>query len=195
MNIHPSSYISPYAEVGEGTTFGPFCYVGDKVKIGDNNTFAAHTVIGMPAEYRNTDSEFGVIIGNNNTFREFFTVNCGVNGHTRIGNNGYFMTSSHVAHDCVIEDDVTLANNVALGGSVYVMRGANLGLNVSVHQGQKIGAYSMLGMGAVVTKKSQIEPGGVYVGVPAKYLRLNHIGLERAGQRDLTDYHNQWEAL
>jgi len=100
---------------------------------------------------------------------------------TVVADNGYFMANAHIAHDCLIEDGVTMCNNATLGGHTTVMRGATLGFGATVHQYQVIGAYSMLGMGTIVPKHIEILPGEMYAGNPAKHIGPNIVGLERAG--------------
>jgi UDP-N-acetylglucosamine acyltransferase len=120
-----------------------------------------------------------VIIGNNNVFREFITVNAGTLKPTTLGSNIVLLRNSHVGHDSTLEDKVNLSCNVLIGGHSYIMEGANFGLGSICHQFSTIGAYSMIGMGSVVTKKSIIQPGKIYVGVPCDYLKDNTIGLDR----------------
>lgn len=90
-----------------------------------------------------------------------------------------FHENVHVAHDCQIEDGIVMCNNVALAGYGYVMQGSILGLNSSVHQFQTIGSWSMIGMNCCVAKPNKIEPGYIYIGVPARKLNRNKIGLSR----------------
>ena len=89
------------------------------------------------------------------------------------------MNSTTVDHDCKIENNVILSSNVLLGGNVYIMNGAQLGINTIVHQDQIIGSYSMIGMGSIITKKLKVIPGYVYIGRPAIKLKINKIGLSR----------------
>ena len=88
------------------------------------------------------------------------------------------MTLSHIAHDCIIEDGVIFSNNVTLGGNTHVMKKSQLGFNVSVHQNQVIGSYSMIGMSSVITKKIKIIPGYIFAGNPAKKIAINKIGIK-----------------
>jgi len=184
--IHPTALVESTVELGEGNYIGPFCYITGDTKIGNNNRFEAYCSIGTPAEHRDYFlSEVGkTVIQNNNTFREFVTVNAGTEHTTVLGSDITMLRASHVGHDSVVEDRVTLSCNVLIGGHSYIMKGVNFGLGSICHQFSKIGAYSMVGMGSVVTKTSNIEPGGVYVGSPAKYLKQNAVGLSRNGIDD-----------
>lgn len=153
------------------------------IKIGKGNVIGPYACIGTSAQYssRTQPSDGLVEIGDNNIFREFVTVNrpTSFSKLTYIGSNGYFMIQSHIAHDCFIEDDVVLCNNVALAGHTYVMIGANLGLGVSVHQHQVIGSYTMIGMNSVVGSKADILPGNIYAGNNSRYIKPNTVGLQR----------------
>jgi len=179
--IHPTSILGDNVIIGNNNYIGPFCYITGNTIIGDNNRFEAYCSVGTPAEHRDYfwSNEQKTIIGNNNVFREFITINAGTKNSTIVGNNVVMLRNSHIGHDSTIEDSVNLSCNVLIGGHSYIMQGANFGLGGICHQFSKIGAYSMIGMGCVVTKKSLIEPGKIYVGSPAKLLKENTIGLER----------------
>lgn len=153
----------------------------ERVKIGKGNFIGPYVVIGTDAQHPYKKSKGKIIIGDNNTFREFSTIHLPteLKKVTKIGNKCYFMTLSHIAHDCVIEDEVIFSNNVTLGGNTYVMRKCQIGFNVSVHQNQVIGSYSMIGMSSVITKKIKIYPGNIYVGNPVANIGLNKVGLKK----------------
>lgn len=193
--IHPTAIIHESAIIGDDNEIGPFCVIGPNVVIGHGNKLIAHVCIGAKAQHRSRGSVGGVVIGSGNVFHEMVTVHAATDTNpTRVGNDGYFMATSHMSHDCVIEDGVTLCNAVSLGGHVRVMRGATIGLNSSVHQFQVIGAYSMLGMGTIVPKSVRIEPGQCYAGNPARWLRANDIGLKRAGITDISAEYQRWSS-
>ena len=179
--IHPTSIIGPNVVLGNNNYVGPFCYIIGDTIIGDNNRFEAYCSIGTPAEHRDYFilTENKTIIGNNNIFREFITVNAGTKDITILNNNITMLRGSHVGHDCILEDKVNLSCNVLIGGHSYLMEGCNFGLGAVCHQFSIIGAYSMVGMGTFITKNTQITPGKIYVGSPAKYLKENLIGLKR----------------
>jgi len=152
-----------------------------KVKIGKGNIIGPNVIIGTDAQHPYLDSKGEIIIGNNNTFREFTTVHLPteIKKITKIGNNCYFMALSHIAHDCNIEDEVIFSNNVTLGGNTYVMTKSQIGFNSTIHQNQVIGSFSMIGMSSVITKKMKIIPGYIYAGNPAKRISLNKIGIKK----------------
>lgn len=131
-------YIHPTAEVGVDVELGPFTYIGPNCRIGDgtrlhnNVTLVANTVLGeenevfssavlgaIPQDKKYQGEESWVLIGDKNTLRECVTVNSGTlhgGGVTRIGNRNLIMASCHIAHDCILQNDITMANNVLLGG-------------------------------------------------------------------------------
>ena len=151
-----------------------------KVKMGTGNIIYPYACIGTDAQHPRDDSNGIIEIGDNNIFREYVTVHLPTKSKlTKVGSNCYFMVLAHIAHDCIVEDNVRISNNSILSGHVHVMTGAVLGLACCVHQFQVIGSYSMLGMNTTVSSKNKILPGKVYVGSNAKGLKENTIGLER----------------
>jgi UDP-N-acetylglucosamine acyltransferase len=182
MNIiHPTAIIGPHVTLGKNNNIGPYCYITGNTNIGNNNRFEAYCSIGTPAEHREYfNNPNGItIIGDNNVFREFTTVNAGSISSTILHNNITMLRNSHVGHDCTIENLVNLSCNVLLGGHSYIMEGVNFGLGSICHQYSVIGAYAMLGMGCIITKSNNITPGDIFVGSPAKLLKQNIIGLQR----------------
>ena len=199
--IHPTSIISNNAEIEESTNIGPFCVIGDGVKIGknnnlishvsitgnttivDNNTFFSFCSIGSaPQDLKYNNEKSFIKIGSNNKFRENVTVNPGTSGgglNTSIGNNCLFMVGSHIAHDCIIKSNVILANNATLAGHVEIDNNAIIGGNSAIHQFVRIGKYAMIGGMSGVEK--DIIPYGLYMGIRENLKSLNLIGLKRKG--------------
>lgn len=174
--IDSSSIISPLAIIGKGNYIGPNCYIGPNVVIGDNNRIEGFSSIGTPPESKGFFEVFGnVKIGDNNVIREFTTINSSVEDCTIVGNNCLLLKGSHVGHDAVLEDGVILSCNALVGGFCYLMRQCNLALGSIIHQRVVVGSFSMIGMGSVVTKKSNVKPGGIYVGVPCKKIKQNDL--------------------
>jgi UDP-N-acetylglucosamine acyltransferase len=190
--IHPTSIVEDNVILGKNNYIGPFCLIKSGTIIGDNNRFEAYVSIGTNPEHKEffTGSDYSVTINNNNTFREFVTVNSGSVKDTLIGNNCILLRNSHVGHDCILEDGVTLSCNVLVGGHSLIKQGVNMGLGSICHQYSILGDYSMIGMGGIVTKSSNIKPGFIYVGNPCKVLKVNEIGLKR-NNIDV----NKWEML
>jgi UDP-N-acetylglucosamine acyltransferase len=152
-----------------------------RLSIGEGNKIGPYVVIGNDAQHPKRKSSGIIEIGNNNTFNEFSNIHLptGLNNKTIIGNNNYFMDSSTVDHDCVIEDNVILSSHCVLGGNVRIMKNAQLGIGTTIHQNQILGSYIMTGMRSIITKKLNVKPGYIYYGKPAKMIKKNTIGLRR----------------
>lgn len=153
----------------------------EKVEIGTNNIFYPYSIIGEDAQHPHKKSNGKLIIGDNNIFREFTTIHLPTDDkrNTTIKNNCYFMTKSHIGHDCYIEDNVVLSNDVNVAGNTYIMKFSQLGLNSVIHQGQIIGSYNMIGMSTIIGKKIELKPGYIYAGNPPRGIIKNKISLER----------------
>lgn len=156
-----------------------------EVNIGQGNVIGPYVVIGQPPQDKGHYAEEEVmpsrpgpiIIGDNNVIRAFVTIDRPLDTVTRIGDGCFIMTKAHIPHDAQIGDNVVLANSVDMGGFTQVHDGANLGLGTVVHQYSIIGAYSMVGMGSVVTK--DVPP---FVKTYRGFIKgLNTIGMARAG--------------
>ena len=197
--IHNSSIIEKSAKIGKDVKIGPFCYIGPKVQINDgvelvsNIHIEGKTRIGKetkifpfasigtaPQDLKYKGENNSLEIGENNTIREYVTINPGTEGgggKTIIGNNCLFMISSHVAHDCKIGNDVVIANNVPLGGHVTIEDSVVIGGNSAVQQFTRIGRLAMIGGMTGVLK--DVIPFGLSFG-NRNYLRgINLIGLKR----------------
>lgn len=179
--IHKTAIIHPTAIIGDNNYIGPYCVIGAKSIIGSHNHFTSQVSIDSPPEYKEyIGTGLGVVIGDRNNFREFITINSGVNAPTLIGNDGYFMRGSHFGHDAEVGDKVTLSCNSIVGGHTIISSYANLGLGAITHQKLVIGPGCMLGAGAVAVKGQEYIPWTIFVGVPAKALKPNDLGRERA---------------
>ena len=194
-----NSHISNTAIVHPSVKIGPFCYIGDNVKIdencelishvsivgntniGKNNIFYPFSSIGsQPQDLKFENETRYLFIGDSNSFRENVTVNPGTKGgglKTVIKNNCLFMVGSHIAHDCKIESNVILANNATLAGHVEIGENAIIGGNSAVHQFVQIGKNSMIGGMSGVEKN--ILPYCLYIGIRTGLKGLNLIGLKR----------------
>ena len=179
--IHPTAIVGDNVTLGNNNYIGPFCYITSNTIIGDNNRFEAYCSVGTPAENKEYLNSFDgkLIIGNNNVFREYTSINAGSTKLTIIGNDNLLLRNVYIAHDSIIEDNTILSGNILIGGYSYIMSGVNMGMGSIAHQFSKIGAYSMIGMGSVITKTSKIIPGGVYYGLPSKYKGKNEFGLKK----------------
>lgn len=185
--------------VKKNNTIHPTAVINwEKVQMGNGNVVGPFVCIGTDAQHITQKSNGNIHIGNNNTFREFTTVHLPtkISKVTSIGDENYFMCYSHIAHDCKVESQVIVAVGGILNGHVTVMKGAYIGTGVVIHQFQTIGSYSILGMNSTVTKKSQIIPGGKYIGSPAKRVGINQVALDKnsiskeALDNELIRYHH-----
>lgn len=153
----------------------------DRVEIGKGNTIGPYACIGTEPPNISQVSDGFVKIGDSNNIGEYVTIHLPTIREvgTKIGNNNILMSSAHIGHDCVLEDDIVLCNNVAVAGHVIIMSGANLALNSSVHQFKIVGSWSMIGMNTCLNKSITVEPGNIYFGIPARNMGKNVLGLRR----------------
>lgn len=195
--IHPSAIIHPSAEIAESVEIGPYTVIGEEVKIGPQTRIGSHTVIEFaeigsgcqihshafvgtaPQDLKYRSEKTKIIIGDGTIIRECATLNRGTTktGKTVIGKKCLFMAYSHVAHDCVIEDEVILANSVAIAGHVQIGSGTVIGGLSGIHQFVRIGKLVMIGAGAMVPL--DVPPFCMVWGDRAKIVGLNIEGMKR----------------
>ena len=198
--IHPTAIIDHGAEVGDGVEIGPYCIVGDGVRLGDGcwlqghvticgpsvigtgNRFFAYGSIGQQTQDLKYEGEPTYLtVGDDNTFREFVTVNRGTSpgARTVIGSRCNFLAYSHIAHDCAVGDDVIFSNNGTIAGHVTVGNHVVLGGFTAVHQFYRIGDFAITGGCSKVVK--DVPPFFLADGNPAQIRGINAVGLERNG--------------
>jgi UDP-N-acetylglucosamine acyltransferase len=184
VEIGPYSLIGAHVTIGAGTVLGPFTRIEGPVTIGERNRFFGQSSIGTePQDLKFKGERTELTIGNDNTFREFVTLNRGTSGGggvTTIGSSNFFMAYSHVAHDCHIGSNVIFANAATLAGHVDVGDFANIGAFSAIHQFCRVGEHAFMGGFTVATQ--DVLPFVKTVGNrPAKTYGINTIGLERNG--------------
>ena len=200
MNIHPTAVVDPNAEIGPDVVVGPYCVIGREVtigagcwlqshvtvcgpvKIGAGNRFHAGCSIGQQTQdLKYTGEPTYLEIGEGNCFREFVTVNraTAVGSMTQVGNRGNFLAYSHIAHDCVVEDDVIFSNNGTLAGHVLVQEHAIIGGLTAIHQFCRIGKHAITGGCSKIVQ--DVPPFMIADGNPAVIRGINVVGLERRG--------------
>jgi UDP-N-acetylglucosamine acyltransferase len=181
VNIGPYSIIGPNVEIGEDTYINSHVSIAGYTKIGKKNKIYPFASIGNnPQDLKYKGERSDLEIGNGNTIREYVSINPGTDGGgglTKIGNNCLFMVSSHVAHDCVIGDNVVAVNNVAIGGHVQIDDNAIVGGNSAVHQFIRIGKFAMIGGMCAVIR--DVIPYGLVHGNRSVLQGINLIGLRR----------------
>ena len=178
--IEPFVSIDHDVTIGEGTRIGSGVTILPGVRIGKNcNIFPGAVIGAIPQDLKFRGEYSTVEIGNNNTIREFVTINRGTaaKGKTIIGNNCLLMAYVHVAHDCFVGNNVILVNNTQLAGEVVVDDWAILAGMVAVHQFCRIGSHVMVAGGSLVRK--DIPPFIKAGREPLSYVGINSIGLRR----------------
>jgi UDP-N-acetylglucosamine acyltransferase len=181
VNIGPYSIIGPNVEIGEHTVIKSHVSIAGHTKIGKKNKIYPFSSIGNnPQDLKYNGEKSYLEIGDSNTIREYVSINPGTDGGgglTKIGNNCLFMVSSHVAHDCVIGDNVVAVNNVAIGGHVQIEDNAIIGGNSAIHQYIRIGKFAMIGGICAVIR--DVIPYGLVHGNRSVLQGINLIGLRR----------------
>ena len=201
MEVKMSNTISEGVEffgdvqMGENNHFAPGCKIFGPITIGSNNYFGSYCVIGLAGQdetlslelHSATNQGFGstldtIEIGNNNIFREFSTVHRGINGKTSVADHVYVMTYANISHNSNIHAHVKLASNVQMGGYTTIFQNSYIGMSAVLHQFSIVGAFSMVGMGSIVTK--DIRVGSKAYGSPCREVGANMIALNRIGISD-----------
>jgi UDP-N-acetylglucosamine acyltransferase len=204
VGVHPTAIVSEEAELGDGVEVGPYAVIEKGVKLGRGTHVGAHAHLSGPAEFGEGNRIFPhavlgqepqdlkyhgeptrLIVGARNVFREFMTVHRGTltgHGETVIGDDGYFMSYSHIAHDCRIGSRVIFANSASLAGHVDVGDHAILNAFAAVHQFARIGKYAFVGAYAQI--RQDVLPFSKTDGIEAKTYGINSIGLKRNGFSD-----------
>lgn len=198
--IHPTAVVDPRAEIGPGTLIGPYCVIGPNVQIGPDCWLQHHISVNGPCRMGRGNRFFGFAsigeqtqdlkykgeptyleVGDENTFREFVTVNRGTapDARTVIGSRGNFLAYSHVAHDCTVGDGVIFSNNGTIAGHVEVGDFAVIGGLTAVHQFCRIGRNAITGGCSKIVQ--DVPPYMIADGNPAEVRGYNKIGLERHG--------------
>lgn len=199
--IHETAVIDPSAKIGNNVEIGPYTVIGKDVEIGDDTWIGPHVVINGPTKigcgnrifqfasvgeitqdlkYKGEDTYLE--IGDNNTIREFCTINRGSvqdNAITKLGNNNLLMAYVHIAHDCIVGNNVVFSNNASLAGHVRIDDHVVLGGFAGVFQFCRVGAHSFIATNSVVIK--DVPPYVKVSGYYAKPYGLNTVGLQRRG--------------
>lgn len=191
-NIHPESEIAKNVKIssfctiekdvkiGEGTWIGPNVSICNGARIGKNCKIYQGAIISSdPQDLKYKGEKTKTIIKDNTTIREYVTINKGTkaNIETIIGSNVLVMAYSHIAHDCIIHDNVILVNNSSLSGHVEIFEHAIIGGITAIQQFIKIGPYAYVSGGSLVRK--DIPPFIKAAGAPLSYYGVNSIGLSR----------------
>lgn len=199
--IHPTAVIDPSARLGHNVSIGPYSVIGADVEIGDDTWIGPHVVIEGPTRIGRDNKiwQFASIgaapqdkkfhgersmleIGDRNVIREFVTFNRGTEdggGATRIGNDNWLMAYVHLAHDCIVGNNVIFANAASLAGHVTVDDWVILGGFTLVHQFCQVGAHAFTSMGSIINR--DVPPYVTVAGSFAEPKGINSEGLKRRG--------------
>ena len=197
--IHKTAIVSDKAQIAKNVEIGPFCVIGDNVKIDEGTILKSHVVIDgnttigknniifpfatvglVPQDLKFAGEQSQLIIGDNNSIREHVTIHLGTKDGgmvTKIGNNCLLMVGVHIAHDCLIGNNVILANNATLAGHVQVGNNVVIGGLSAVHQFVRIGGGAMIGGMSGV--ENDIIPFGLVMGERAHLAGINLVGMKR----------------
>lgn len=214
--ISPLAYIHPEAQIGDNNIIGPFCCIDKDVVIGDNNVlmnsvtihngarigneneiFPGASISTKPQDLKYRGESTTCEIGNKNSIRENVTISRGTasKGTTKVGNNNLLMETAHVAHDCILGDNLIIGNSTKFAGEVVVDSNAVISGAVLCHQFCRIGGYVMIQGGS---RFSQDIPPYIIAGKePIRYAGINLVGLRRRGfSNELIDLiHNAYRLL
>ena len=200
MNIHNTAIVDKKARLADDVKVGPCAIIGPNVEIGKSTEIGAHAVVdgyttigedcriftgacigSPPQDLKYKDEKSFLKIGNNNTIREYVTMNPGTDegGVTSVGDGNLLMAYSHVAHDCKIGNGCFIANSGTLAGHVNVEDKVIIGGLAAIHQFVRVGKLSIIGGCSKIVK--DIPPFSTCDGHPARVYGLNLIGLKRAG--------------
>lgn len=206
MGIHPTAIISSEAKLAEDVEIGPYSIIGPDVEIGKGTVIGPHAVIegptrigtgcrifqfasigAPPQDLKFKGERCEVIIGNNNTIREFVTIHRATSADiamTCMEDNNLIMAYCHVAHNCKLGNNIVMANAANLAGHVHVEDYAIIGGMSGVHQFTRIGCHAMISGASAVTQ--DVPPYVTVAGNHARPYGLNLIGLKRRGFSDET---------
>ncbi|MEZ7834188.1 MAG: acyl-ACP--UDP-N-acetylglucosamine O-acyltransferase [Burkholderiaceae bacterium] len=183
VRVGPYTVIGPHVQIGVGTQVGSHCVIEGRTTIGDNNhIFQFNSIGAIPQDKKYAGEPCELVVGNNNTIREFCTLNIGSPGDlgvTRVGDDNWIMAYVHVAHDCVIGNKTIFANNTQLAGHVHVDDWVIFGGFTVVHQFVRVGAHAMTAMNSLLF--ADLPPYVMAQGQPAGARSMNFEGLRRRG--------------
>ncbi len=198
--IHPTALVDEGAKIGDEVSIGPYSLIGkgvtlaSGVKVHGHVVIDGHTLVGsgteifpfssiglIPQDKKFSGEDSRLEIGENNVIREHVTMNPGTSGGggvTRVGDRGLYMVGAHIAHDCLVGDDVILANNATVAGHCQIGDRVILGGLCALHQFVRIGDYAFVG--GMTGVEADIIPFGMAMGNRASLAGLNLVGMRRS---------------
>jgi len=218
--IHPTAVIDSKAQIDKNVTIGPYCTIDGPVAISEDTKLISHVVVqgrttigknctispfaslgGAPQDITYKGEDTQVIIGNDTRIMEYVTINRGTEhggGITRVGDRDFIMAYAHVAHDCILGNNVILTNGATLGGHVEVSDFATIAALCAIHQFCRIGQYAFVsGMTGVPNDVPPFVMAAASTGIRAKLFGLNVVGLERHGftKEDISNLKKAYKLL
>lgn len=186
VSIGPYSVIGPNSKIGKGTIVGSHVVIDRDCRLGKNNRIYSHAAIGGdPQDLKYGGEQTSCVIGDNNTVREYVTINRGTaegGGKTVVGDGNLFMAYSHIAHDCILGNSVILANAATLGGHVEIHDYVVIGGLTGIHQFVRIGAHAIVGaLSGVGRDIPPFVTAALTRGQRKGIFGLNRVGLKRRG--------------
>jgi UDP-N-acetylglucosamine acyltransferase len=200
--VHEQAIVAASAKVAAGVRVGAYAVIGEHVELGEGCVLHSHAVVlgpskigrnnvfhpfcsvgGDPQDFRFQGEKTTLEVGNGNTFREYVTISRGTvggGGKTTVGDENFFLASSHVGHDCHVGNHTLFVNGATLAGHVTVEDYATIGFQSPVHQFCRVGRYAYIGASTVITQ--DVPPfSRVVTERDTKSYGINTIGLERKG--------------
>ena len=199
VEIGAYSIVGPHVEIGSGCRVGPHVVIEGHTRIGKNNQIFQFCSIGaVPQDKKYAGEPTALEIGDNNTIREFCTLNIGTaqdEGVTRIGNRNWIMAYVHIAHDCQLANDIIMANNASLAGHVHVGNWVFLGGFTTVHQFCIVGEHALTSFASAVAQ--DVPPFITAHGNRAVPAGINSEGMKRRGysQAAISNVRRAYKAL
>jgi UDP-N-acetylglucosamine acyltransferase len=215
--IHKTAIIDAKSKISSTVKIGPYTVIGPNVEIGDNVVIQSHvnitghTVIGKnnniypfasigndPQDMKYKGEKTELNIGDNNTIREYSTINPGTiqgGGITKVGNNNLIMISAHIAHDCIIGNNIVIANSAAIAGHAQIDDYVVIGGNCGVQQFARIGKMAMIGGMTGVSR--DVIPYGLSTGNRNLLNGINVVGLRRSNvpNKDIISLTNAYKDI
>ncbi len=215
--VHPTAVVAAGAKIADDVEIGPYCVIGGDVALDSGVRLQSHVVIDgrtrigagtqiypfasigqQPQDKKYAGEKSELLIGRNNVIREYVTMHPGTAGGsmvTKIGDSCLFMACAHVAHDCIIGNEVIMVNNTLLGGHVELGDFAIVGGGAAIHQFVRIGRHAMIG--GLSGVEHDVIPFGSVTGNRAHLSGLNLVGMRRRGfeREDIHKLRNAYRLL
>lgn len=199
--IHPTAIVDKKAEIAADVEIGPYSIVEEGARIGSGTRLGSHVVIqgnttigtncsispfasigGPPQDIGYKYEPTTVVLGDNNTIKEYVTINRGTTkggGVTEVGSNNFIMAYAHIAHDCKVGSNIIMANGATLAGHVEISDSVIFSGLCAVHQFCKVGKYAFIS--GITGVPKDVPPFMIAAGSRAELYGLNVVGLERHG--------------